>query len=388
MRCSCGRRGGSPPVRLDYVQGKHVAASRSSHPTKTDAVSADRYEPATIDASVPREGRGFAALPQPIASALEWFVALFVRPPLVERVKIEDGVVCVSRYVAERLVDRRRLKAGGLSIDRHVDRAGQCARVDLVGADRVVQIAGHASPSERDRLIETLIAAMRDDGATIEVRTIAERTRGEADIARRRRSAALRRFSVVALAAAALQAGLMLRWSQQSSDASPAPLRAPSFHLTSSSGAVVDETTLRGRPYAAFFGFTQCPQVCPTTLVELTRAVESLGSRAANMAILFVSLDPERDTPEALSDFVASFGGRVVALTGSEEEIARAARAFRVYQRKSALDGGGYTIDHTALVYLVDRHGYERDAVSFTDHRDIARRKLEAFLREEAADAT
>ncbi|OBS51042.1 hypothetical protein A8B73_18415 [Methylosinus sp. 3S-1] len=180
----------------------------------------------------------------------------------------------------------------------------------------------------------------------------------------------------------------MWRWSQQSSDASPAPLREPSFHLTSSSGAAVDETTLRGRPYAAFFGFTQCPQVCPTTLVELTRAVESLGASASNLAILFVSLDPERDTPETLSDFIASFGGRVTALTGTETEIARAARAFRVYHRKSALDGGGYTIDHTALVYLVDRHGRARDALSFTDHRDIAKRKLEAFVREECADAT
>nr|WP_255609020.1 SCO family protein [Methylosinus sp. Sm6] len=175
----------------------------------------------------------------------------------------------------------------------------------------------------------------------------------------------------------------MWRWSQQPSDARPAPLREPSFRLTSTSGAIVDETTMRGRPYAAFFGFTQCPQVCPATLLELTHAIQSLGPEAANLAIVFVTLDPERDTPKALSDFIAPFDGRVIALTGSQTEIARAAQAFRVYFRKSPLDGGGYTIDHTTLVYLVDRHGRVRDGVSLMDHRGMATRRLRAFLHEE-----
>jgi cytochrome oxidase Cu insertion factor (SCO1/SenC/PrrC family) len=373
------------------TQGLQVPVPRSSLPVdshlpvETDAESDARCAAAANDASHSLATHALGALFRPIVTACERLVALVSQPPMVERVKIEDGVVCVSRYVSERLVDRRRIRASGLSVDRHVDSAGLCARIDLVGADRVVQLAGHSSPSERDRVVEGLIAALRDEGAAVEVRTIVGRARGGADVSRRRRSVTLRRLSIVALAAASLQAALMLRWSQQASDASPAPLREPSFHLTSSSGAPVDETTMRGRPYAAFFGFTQCPQVCPATLLELTRAVEALGPDASKTAILFVSLDPERDTPEALSGFVAPFDGRVVALTGSAQELARAAQSFRVYFRKSALDGGGYTIDHTTLVYLVDAHGRLRDSISFMDRGDMAIRKLRAFVREEAA---
>jgi len=332
---------------------------------------------------------------QPVASVVERMTdaarriaALFVARRLVERVTVANGVVCVSRHLADRLVDRRRIKTTGLAILRHVDAAGQCARLELLGLEREVEIAGHATPEERDRLVESLGAALRGDGAPVEIRTIIDRS----SVHRSSRGAPARpprasAFWVLLLVAAALQLAPMLRSTPQEVVASAAPLRAPSFRLATPAGASVSETTLRGRPYAIFFGFTQCPEVCPTTLLELTRAVDALGAPAAKLDILFVSLDPDRDTPRVLSDFVAPFDGRIVALSGSKEEIAHAAQAFRVYHRKTALEGGGYTIDHTTLVYLVDGHGRLRDAISFMEHPEAAARRLKAFAGEAAAAA-
>jgi cytochrome oxidase Cu insertion factor (SCO1/SenC/PrrC family) len=333
-----------------------------------------------LDTLRPREPPA-ASLYERMTDAGRRIAALFTARRLVERVTVANGVVCVSRHLADRLVDRRRIKTAGLAILRHVDAAGQCARLELVGLEREVEIAGHATPCERDRLVESLSAALRGDGAPVEIRTVVRRSSPGASARPPRMSA----FWILVLVAAALQLAPMLRSTPQEVVASAAPLRIPSFRLVTPAGATVSEATMRGRPYAIFFGFTQCPEVCPTTLLELTRAIDALGAEAAKLDILFVSLDPERDTPRVLSDFVAPFDGRVVALSGSPDEIARAAQAFRVYHRKTALEGGGYTIDHTTLVYLVDSRGRSIDAISFTERPEIAILKLRAFAREEMA---
>lgn len=360
----------------------------SGCPARCDVDSEATCEAASIDPITLRPRRAPASILEPLAATLRRFATLFTNPPFVERVKVDNGVVCVSRYLADRLVDRRRIKTRGLSIHRHVDRTGRCARVELVGDDRKVEIAGHANPSERDLSLETLIAALGDEGATVDVHTIVDRSLRDV-VARRPQSAASRRlwiFVAAAVAAAAAQALPMLRSSSSPLVvANPTRVVEASFRLTSSNGAQVDATMMLGRPYIVFFGFTHCPEVCPTTLMELTRALDHAGPDASKIEILFVTLDPERDTPDVLADFVAPYDRRIVTLTGSAQEIARAAQSFRVYFRKAALDGGDYTIDHTTLVYLVDGHGRLRESISFTERPDMAARKLEAFVRDEIA---
>lgn len=359
-----------------------------SCPARCDVDGEAACVAASIDPITLRPRRAPASILEPLAEALRRLCALFTTSPTVERVKVENGVVCVSRYLADRLVDRRRIKTSGLRIHRHVDRVGRCARVELIGADRKVEIAGHADPSERDLSLEALLTALGDDAASVDVRTIVDRSSG--GVVQRSRAAAARRLWLVAAAAVAAAAGSqalpMLRsTSSPSIVAAPARVVEPSFRLTSSNGAVVDATMMMGRPYIVFFGFTHCPEVCPTTLMELTRALDAAGPDAAKVDILFVTLDPERDTPDVLADFVSPYEGRIITLTGSAQEVARAAQSFRVYYRKAALDGGDYTIDHTTLVYLVDGHGRLRESISFSERPDIASRKLETFVRDEAA---
>lgn len=190
------------------------------------------------------------------------------------------------------------------------------------------------------------------------------------------------KFWIVGVVAAALSSMLALQMSSPSSDARSLGRDAPSFRLTSSSGEIIDSRAMSGRPYAVFFGFTKCPEICSTTLLELARVMDDLGSRAADFKIYFVSLDPERDTPDALSEFLASFGPRFVGLIGSANEVARAAAAFRVYHRKVPFDNAGYTIDHTTLVYLMDRQGRQVDALSFQERPEIASKRLKTMILE------
>ncbi|MGE0585490.1 MAG: SCO family protein [Flavobacteriaceae bacterium] len=142
-----------------------------------------------------------------------------------------------------------------------------------------------------------------------------------------------------------------------------APENAPAssiqgnFSLTDDTGKRVTEADFAGRPHLVFFGFTHCPDVCPTTLYELSAIFEELGDDADKLDVLFISVDPERDTPESMADYVGSFGPQFTGLTGTKEEIDAVARNFKVYYRKVPLEGGDYTIDHTAVVYMFNRKG-------------------------------
>jgi protein SCO1/2 len=108
-----------------------------------------------------------------------------------------------------------------------------------------------------------------------------------------------------------------------------------------------------------FFGYTHCPDVCPTELQNMSDALVKLRDSANEVAPLFISVDPERDTPEVMGDYVKMFGNRIVGLTGSPEQVASAAKAYRVYFRKAASTDGGanYAVDHSGFVYLMDRNG-------------------------------
>jgi protein SCO1/2 len=129
------------------------------------------------------------------------------------------------------------------------------------------------------------------------------------------------------------------------------------FSLVDQNGRTVTDQDLRGRPFLVFFGFTHCPDVCPTTLFELSEVLGKLGPDAGKVSALFVTVDPERDTPAEMKDYLASFDPHLVGLTGDPAAIAAVAKEYRVYVKKVPLDHGDYTMDHTALVYLMGKDG-------------------------------
>jgi protein SCO1/2 len=129
------------------------------------------------------------------------------------------------------------------------------------------------------------------------------------------------------------------------------------FQLTDQDGQPFSDRDLKGKPFLVFFGFTHCPDVCPTTLFEISEIMRSMDRDADRTAALFVSVDPERDTPEAMRDYLASFDPHVHGLTGDAAALAAIAKAYRVYYKKVPLEGGDYTMDHTAIVYLMDKDG-------------------------------
>ena len=136
----------------------------------------------------------------------------------------------------------------------------------------------------------------------------------------------------------------------------PAAVGGP-FRLVDQTGAEVTEAVLKGQPSLVFFGFTHCPDVCPTTLFDVSEVYKALGRDGDKVKAFFVSVDPERDTPELLKEYLSSFDPRLRGLTGDPAAVAAMEKAYRVYSKKVPLDGGGYTMDHTALVYLMDKEG-------------------------------
>lgn len=129
------------------------------------------------------------------------------------------------------------------------------------------------------------------------------------------------------------------------------------FQLVDQNGQAVTDKSLRGKPTLIFFGFTHCPDVCPTALFEISEILRVLDKDASRVNTFFVSVDPERDTPAIMKDYIASFDPNLKALTGSPEAVAQIVSAYRVYSKKIPLKDGDYTMDHTALIYLMDRDG-------------------------------
>ena len=130
------------------------------------------------------------------------------------------------------------------------------------------------------------------------------------------------------------------------------------FRLQGTDGQPVQLADFRGRCVLLFFGFTQCPDFCPTALYGITQALEKLGPKADKLVPIFITVDPERDTPAQLKNYAQNFDKRIVMLTGSAGEIAAVARAYRVYYAKRPLEKPGeYTMDHSAYIYLLDAGG-------------------------------
>jgi protein SCO1 len=127
------------------------------------------------------------------------------------------------------------------------------------------------------------------------------------------------------------------------------------FHLEDQNGRPVSDQDMKGRPFLVFFGYTHCPDVSPTTLFEISEVMKALGKDADRARALFITVDPERDTPAALKDYLSNFDPHLRGLTGDRAAADAALKAYRVYAKKIPLKDGDYTMDHTAVVYLMDK---------------------------------
>jgi len=152
------------------------------------------------------------------------------------------------------------------------------------------------------------------------------------------------------------------------------------FSLIDQNERKVSDEDLRGRPFLVFFGFTHCPEICPTTLFEISEIMRKLGPDAERVRALFVTIDPERDTPAALKEYLSSFDPHLSGLTGDPAAIAAVAKAYRVYVKKVPLEDGGYTMDHTAIVYLMDKAGRFVTPFSLKRTTDAAAADLRRYL--------
>jgi protein SCO1/2 len=158
------------------------------------------------------------------------------------------------------------------------------------------------------------------------------------------------------------------------------PLIGESFTMIRHDGRMITNADLAGHPYLVFFGYTHCPDVCPTTLSDISAVFKELGPDK-NIAALFVTVDAERDTPEVLKAYLEDFDSRIIGLTGDQQKTAAFAKAFRVYAKKVTDEGtGDYTVDHSGVVYLMDKRGSFVSAFNLQRPPQQAARELERYL--------
>lgn len=134
--------------------------------------------------------------------------------------------------------------------------------------------------------------------------------------------------------------------------------------LTAADGKSYSLSSFAGKVVVVFFGYTQCPDICPTTLAELSEVMKLLGDKASRVQVVMITVDPERDTPEVLKAYVSGFDPRFLALSGTPEQIKQAATSFKAYFAKSGQANGNYAMDHTASFYLIDPKGESRVLLS------------------------
>lgn len=190
-------------------------------------------------------------------------------------------------------------------------------------------------------------------------------------------------LAVLATGAAAIAATLYLNAIGKTppAPAAGAPFGAP-FTLTDHNGEAVSEAIFRGQPAAVMFGFTFCPDVCPTTLAEMQAWSKALSGDGGALRFVFVSVDPERDTPAVLKDYLSAFDMAVTGITGAPQAVADMLSRYYIYSEKVPLADGGYTMDHTATVFLLNRSGELVGTISPGEDRDDALAKLRRLVGE------
>lgn len=152
------------------------------------------------------------------------------------------------------------------------------------------------------------------------------------------------------------------------------------FTMTNQKGAVFTEKNLAGKPTLMFFGFTSCPDVCPTTLADMTKWLQQLGPDAGKLNAVFVSVDPERDTPEQMAHYLAMFDPHIIGLTGTPEQLATMAKNYKIYYKKTPLENDNYTMDHTASLYLLNADTKLVGTISYRENDAIAFQKIRRLL--------
>jgi len=185
-------------------------------------------------------------------------------------------------------------------------------------------------------------------------------------------------WGMVALVAAVL--GLIIYGnSQQGGGLALANFGKP-FKLASSNGGELDSASLKGKPYGIFFGFTHCPEVCPTTLFEMSTALKELGDQAKEFKLVFITVDPERDTVPDMKNYLANFDPRIEGAVPTLDQLPDIARAYHIYYKKQPTSDGSYTMDHTATLFLIDAQGNLKSTISFDENRDTRIAKLKKLL--------
>lgn len=152
------------------------------------------------------------------------------------------------------------------------------------------------------------------------------------------------------------------------------------FTLVDDTGATVTDKTLSGKPYAIYFGYTYCPDVCPTTLFDLTRWIKALGPDADKLNYVFVTVDPQRDTPKLMHEYLASFDKRIRGFTGTPAQIAKIAKEYRVYYKKIPTNDGSYLMDHSAMIYLMTADEKLDTVIPYQEKDAIALAKLRSLI--------
>jgi protein SCO1/2 len=180
---------------------------------------------------------------------------------------------------------------------------------------------------------------------------------------------------LVAIALAGVAVMLFRRPVSEPHQSAPVALGGP-FTLTGTDGGTFSSTALASKPYAIFFGFTHCPDVCPTTLARMVRLRRQLDAGREPFRIVFVTVDPQRDGPAELRNYLSLFPDPIIGLTGTQARIDHAKRQFGIYSQKVPDDSGGYTVDHTASVLLFGRNGEFIATISAEENDRVALDKL------------
>lgn len=194
----------------------------------------------------------------------------------------------------------------------------------------------------------------------------------------RRHNVVLAAFAGFAVAATAVL-GFGVVVSSRGANPGSAAIGGP-FALVDDNGTSVTEAALASKPSVIYFGYTFCPEVCPTTLLDLSNWIKKLGPDADRINYVFITVDPERDTPKLMRSYLSSFDRRIRGFTGTPEQIAEVAREYRVYYKKVPTDDGGYVMDHSAIIYLMGSDGKFVSVIAYQEPDESALAKLRSLV--------
>ena len=184
---------------------------------------------------------------------------------------------------------------------------------------------------------------------------------------------------IVATLVAIAIVGLVAFMLTSPSERPRAALIGGAFALEDGAGKTISDQTLKGRPFLVYFGYTHCPDVCPTELARISDILGKMGDKS--IPALFITVDPERDTPKLMQDYVSSFNPAVIGLSGSPQAVEATEKTFRVYARKGQLQpDGDYSMDHSSIVYLMDKNGAFVEAFNVERSPEDAAKELEKYL--------